>query len=74
MVTTAWDTFGAALLGVAVGEAVPAAALAPRSALATLPPPFPLPPPLHAAVSTIAPPTRPTATTLRIDLNVDPSL
>ncbi|GHF45766.1 hypothetical protein GCM10018790_24500 [Kitasatospora xanthocidica] len=77
MFTTACDTFGAALVG-AAADWEPAggwevAAPAPRSALAALPPPPPSPPP-QAAVSTIAPPTRPAATTLRIDLTSIPSL
>ncbi|MFJ4187792.1 hypothetical protein [Kitasatospora sp. NPDC089509] len=73
MLTAAVDAFGAAVEGAVVADAV-APAPAPRSALAApLPLPPPLPPP-HAAVSAIAPPTRPAATTLRIDLNAVPSL
>jgi hypothetical protein len=71
MLTAAVDTFGAELVGAAAG--LEAAAPAPRSAFAALPLPPPLPPP-QAAVNAIAPPTRPAATTLRIDLMSIPSL
>ncbi|GGU78567.1 hypothetical protein GCM10010502_33230 [Kitasatospora aureofaciens] len=68
MLTAAVETFGAELPGAAADAAAPA----PISALAALPPPPP--PPLQAAVNAIAPPTRPTAITLRIDLTSIPPL